>query len=80
MFCNELFSFNSKARRTIPLCKRKVERFSIRYRGAVLCNKLYSIGIIPLNIGNASKPQITQFFHNHKFYLMLLAVGKASFL
>ena len=74
-FCNNLFQFKSNDRKTRsgilnllkePFCKKKLERNSIRFRGAKLYNKLKIMQIIPANLENGSPAEVTNFCHKLK--------------
>ena len=74
-FCNNLFQFKSNDRKTRsgilsllkePFCKKKLERNSIRFRGAKLYNKLKIMQIIPANLENGSQAEVTNFCHKLK--------------
>ena len=49
-----------------PYCKSKIERNSIRFRGAKLFNKLRLLGIISSDVENADKKTITKICHDLK--------------
>ena len=53
-----------------PVCRKKRERYSIRTRGALLFNKLRSIGIIPANLSLPTKIEILSFGHKIQPYLV----------
>ena len=49
-----------------PICKKKLERTSIRFRGAKLYNKIKTMQIIPANLENGSQAEMTSFCHKLK--------------
>ena len=78
-FLNEMFTFQKSEKLTRrssaklllePLCKRKIERFSIRYRACKLYNKLNSLGLLPVDIENSSFMEISRYYHNFQTYLI----------
>ena len=79
-FLNNLFVFNNRQRQTRnskynlllePLCKKRFERFSIRYRACKLFNLLRLQNIIPENIESFSETKVKVFYHNFKNTFLL---------
>ena len=69
-FLNDLFVFQNAKRATRnsdssllfePFCKRKNERFSIRYRACKLFNKLRVLNLIPAHVKKCSFSEILAF-------------------
>ena len=78
-FLNDLFVFQNAKRATRnsdsshlfePFCKRKIERFSIRYRACKLFNKLRVLNLIPAHVKSCSFSEISAIYHSLKIYLV----------
>ena len=74
-YCNEMFQFNKKRRNTrqselrllnIPCCKRKLEKFSIKYRAAKLYNKLRELNLLPGNVEKSTRDELKNIYHKLK--------------
>ena len=74
-FCNERFHPYIAEKETrqkaanflkIPLCKRKIERYSIKFRCIKLYNKLKSLEIIPRDFKSLTAKEVSSFCHNLK--------------
>ena len=53
-----------------PFCKRKIERFSIRYRACKLFNKLRVLNLIPAHVKSCSFSEISAIYYSLKIYLV----------
>ena len=78
-FLNDLLVFQNAKRATRnsdsshlfePFCKRKIERFSIRYRACKLFNKLRVLNLIPAYVKSCSFSEISAIYHSLKIYLV----------
>ena len=74
-YCNEMFQFSKKRRNTrqselrllnIPCCKRKLEKFSIKYRAAKLYNKLRELNLLPGNVEKSTRDELKNIYHKLK--------------
>ena len=75
-YCNEMFQFSKKKRRNtrqselrllnIPCCKRKLEKFSIKYRAAKLYNKLRELNLLPGNVEKSTRDELKNIYHKLK--------------
>ena len=54
-----------------PLLKRKIERYSIKYRATKLCNILKTNSILPDDVQNLKLSQVSKIFHDVKFLYIL---------
>ena len=70
-----MFQFNKKRRNTrqselrllnIPCCKRKLEKFSIKYRAAKLYNKLRELNLLPGNVEKSTRDELKNIYHKLK--------------
>ena len=78
-FLNDLFVFQNAKTATRssdssllfePFFKRKIERFSIRYRACKLFNKLRVLNLIPALVKSCSFSEISAIYHSLKIYLV----------
>ena len=78
-FLNDLFVFQNAKIATRnsdssllfePFCKRKIERFSIRYRACKIFNKLRVLNLIPARVKSCSFSEILAIYHSLKIYLV----------
>ena len=49
-----------------PICKKKIDRFSVRYRATKLFNLLSAQKLIPEDIERYSKTELVTFYHTFK--------------
>ena len=79
-FLNSLFSFEKKTRATRlsktkrlaePICKKKIDRFSVRYLATKLFNLLSAQKLIPENIERYSKTELVTFYHTFKTVFLM---------
>ena len=54
-----------------PLLKRKIERYSIKYRATKLYNILKTNSILPDDVQNLKLSQVSKIFHDVKFLYIL---------
>ena len=70
--CSNLIKIRRNTRQSelrllnIPCCKRKLEKFSIKYRAAKLYNKLREINLLPENVEKSTRDELKNIYHKLK--------------